>query len=137
MTPEPSTAHLAWGCAVETDPATGFPASTIVQHVQNCECPREDADGVRSIFLQRAHELHQSNVVEYMIPVVNNMARLAAIKIGVSLPKGIESLDAYQGKVHWSADGTCTEVIGRGFTAEEFEALYKLPRGQSLCSWVL
>ncbi|KAI1827029.1 hypothetical protein F4861DRAFT_536504 [Xylaria intraflava] len=128
--------YFSWGCNVPIDPVTKFPLSTAITHVRGCDCPGEDLEGIIFVILERAYYLHESNVVKYMIPIVNNMAQKAAIGIGFNLNRGVETLPMYEGKVTWS-DGVYVEVLGRGFTAGEFEALSKLPRGQKLCTWVI
>jgi hypothetical protein len=128
--------YFYWGCSVPIDPVTMFPTSAVITHVRNCECPGGDEDGVRMVILEQACRLHESNVVRYMIPVVNNVAREAAVKIGINLSQGVEDLPMYRDKVHWK-DGLCIEALARGLTKEEFEALHELPEGQMLCSWLL
>ncbi|KAI5918103.1 hypothetical protein F4810DRAFT_693613 [Camillea tinctor] len=128
--------YFAWGCSVPIDAVTRQPISSSITHCETCECPGPNKDGILIVILERACRLHESNVVKYMIPVVNNLAREAAIKVGINLRQGIEDLPIYKDKVRW-VDGICTEILGRGFTAEEFAELEKLPRGQLLCSWVL
>ncbi|KAI1490180.1 hypothetical protein F5X96DRAFT_694911 [Biscogniauxia mediterranea] len=128
--------YFEWGCSVPIDPITRQPISANIAHCETCECPGPDEDGVRIVILERACQLHESNVVKYMIPVVNNMAREAAVKVGINLQQGIEDLPMYKDKVKW-VDGICTEILGRGFTTAELAELQKLPRGQLLCSWIL
>ncbi|KAI1437057.1 hypothetical protein GGR50DRAFT_700730 [Xylaria sp. CBS 124048] len=129
--------RFQWGCTVPIDPKTKFPISTVITHVESCECPGPDRDGIVWVILERAHYLHQSNVVEHMIPRVNIVAQQAAIQIGINLKRGVETLPMYEGKVRYTEEGICVETLGRGFTPEEFESLHDLPPGQQLCSWVI
>ncbi|KAI0477272.1 hypothetical protein GGR56DRAFT_636566 [Xylariaceae sp. FL0804] len=128
--------HFAWGCSVPLDPISRFPNVPVISHCPACECPGTDAEGVLMLILERACALHESNVVRYAVPVVNDMARRAAAGVGLVLPQGIDALPMYRGRVEWSEYG-CTEVLGRGFTADELEELHKLPPGQAGCAWIL
>ncbi|KAI1814242.1 hypothetical protein GGS20DRAFT_549619 [Poronia punctata] len=128
-----------WGCSIPIDPRTGFPSSTEITHVRNCECPEggEEDDGVCWVILERAHHLHQSNVVKYMIPWVNDLTQRIALKLGVDLWHGIDELPFYEDKIRWDGD-VCIEVIGRAFTDQELDALYRLPWDQAArCEWVI
>ncbi|KAI8631369.1 hypothetical protein F5Y19DRAFT_425980 [Xylariaceae sp. FL1651] len=136
MSEEKNKKRFSWGCTVPIDPITKFPTSATITHVRNCGCPGPDKEGVLMVILAQACYLHESNVVKYMIPVVNSIAREAAIHIGLNLTQGIENFPKYKDKVKWK-NGICIEALGRGFTPEEFEELYRLPRGQSLCTWLL
>ncbi|KAI2636614.1 hypothetical protein GGS21DRAFT_35939 [Xylaria nigripes] len=129
--------YFTWGCSVSIDPISRFPTEATISHVRTCQCPDSDRNGVIMVILEQAHYLHLSNVVKYMIPIVNHIAQDAALRIGINLDKGIEDLSIYEDKVWWTEDGVCVEVLGRGFTEEELEELSKLPRGQTLCSWLL
>jgi hypothetical protein len=129
--------YFSWGCSIPVDPGTGFPTSRSITHVRNCACPGEDDDdGVRMAILEAAHHMHQTNVVEYRIPVVNVMAQVAAAKIGISLSQSLEDLPIYEGKVYWE-DGVCIEILGRGFTPKEFEHLHRLTGTRMLCEWII
>ncbi|KAI1329468.1 hypothetical protein F5Y16DRAFT_417856 [Xylariaceae sp. FL0255] len=152
------TKIFAWGCTVPLDPNNNlFPVSATIAHMPPglCECPgggadpEDDKNGIRLVILERAAQIHESNVVRYSIPVVNNMAREAAMRIGMNLSSiagsnsmgremGVEDLPMYQDRVSWrESDGACVEVLGRGMTPDELEALYELPRGQTICDWIL
>ncbi|CAJ2505125.1 Uu.00g125190.m01.CDS01 [Anthostomella pinea] len=136
MATQDSKKVFGWGCSVPIDPTSEMPTTATITHCSTCECPGPDESGVLMVIIEKACELHESNVVKYMIPVVNGMAREAAMKLGLSLHQGIDHMPMYRDKVKW-VDGLCVEVLGRGFTSDEFDELFKLPRGQKLCSWVL
>lgn len=95
------------------------------------------------VIVERAAQLHESNVVRYNMPRVNNTACEAAVRIGIGCYQtrgGIEDLlpDHYGEQISWDEnDGSCVEILGRGFTVDDWTALFELPRGQTVCSWVL
>ncbi|KAI0155333.1 hypothetical protein GGR57DRAFT_501923 [Xylariaceae sp. FL1272] len=136
MPPPRDKKYFSWGCTIPINPESKFPTSAVITHVRNCQCPGDDEEGIRMYLLERAVHIHESNVVKYSIPVVNNIVRQAAFKIGINLNQKIEELPMYRDKVKWNGN-TCIEALGRGMTPKELEALRNLPRGQTLCSWVL
>ncbi|KAH9885514.1 hypothetical protein F4778DRAFT_787174 [Xylariomycetidae sp. FL2044] len=129
--------EFPWGCSVPIDDLTGFPTSATITHRDpTCECPGPDAEGVLWVILGQACALHESNIVEYRVPIVNLIAQCAARDVDLELAMGVQDLAPYRDRVEWR-DGVWVEYISRGFTDEEMEELRRVPRGFQNCEWFI